>query len=43
MRTRYAAHAYPRLVPLVDALPNTPSGKIQHVELRRGASGATSG
>ncbi|MER5671895.1 AMP-binding protein [Pseudonocardia alni] len=34
VRDRYAAHAYPRTVHVVDALPKTPSGKIQRAELR---------
>jgi len=39
VRTRYAAHAYPRLVTFVDSLPKTPSGKIQRAALR--AAGAS--
>jgi len=35
VRTRYAAHAYPRRVHVVACLPKTPSGKIQRGELRR--------
>jgi acetyl-CoA synthetase len=35
VRTRYAAHAYPRRVHVVASLPKTPSGKIQRAELRR--------
>ena len=35
VRTRYAAHAYPRRVHVVANLPKTPSGKIQRGELRR--------
>jgi acetyl-CoA synthetase len=35
VRTRYAAHAYPRRVHVVASLPKTPSGKIQRGELRR--------
>jgi acetyl-CoA synthetase len=35
IRANYAAHAYPRLVSLVDALPKTPSGKIQRAVLRQ--------
>jgi len=35
VRTRYAAHAYPRKVHVVASLPKTPSGKIQRGELRR--------
>lgn len=34
VRTRYAAHAYPRRVHFVDALPKTPSGKVQRYLLR---------
>ena len=29
VKTRFAAHAYPRAVHFVDALPRTPSGKVQ--------------
>jgi acetyl-CoA synthetase len=35
VRTRFAAHAYPRRVHVVASLPKTPSGKIQRGELRR--------
>ena len=35
VKTHYAAHAYPRQVHLVPALPKTPSGKIQRAELRK--------
>ncbi|MBY8862325.1 AMP-binding protein [Nocardia sp. CA2R105] len=35
VKDRYAAHAYPRRIHFVPALPKTPSGKIQRVELRR--------
>jgi acetyl-CoA synthetase len=35
VRNNYAAHAYPRLVSFVDALPKTPSGKIQRALLRQ--------
>jgi acetyl-CoA synthetase len=35
VRTRYAAHAYPRRVHVVDALPKTPSGKVQRFLLRQ--------
>jgi acetyl-CoA synthetase len=35
VKTRYAAHAYPRTVHFIDALPKTPSGKIQRNILRR--------
>lgn len=34
VRTRLSAHAYPRLIEFVDALPKTPSGKIQRYLLR---------
>jgi acetyl-CoA synthetase len=35
VKTRYAAHAYPRSVHVVSELPKTPSGKIQRSVLRR--------
>lgn len=35
VKTRYAAHAYPRRIHFVDALPKTPSGKTQRYLLRR--------
>jgi acetyl-CoA synthetase len=35
VKTRYAAHAYPRTVHFVDALPKTPSGKIQRFVLKQ--------
>ena len=42
VKTRYAAHAYPRTVHFRDALPKTPSGKIQRYLLRdRGRPAAT--
>jgi acetyl-CoA synthetase len=34
VKTRYAAHAYPRAVHFVGALPKTPSGKIQRYALK---------
>lgn len=34
VKTRYAAHAYPRRVHFVPELPRTPSGKIQRFRLR---------
>jgi acetyl-CoA synthetase len=37
VRTRYAAHAYPRLITFADSLPKTPSGKIQRATLRAAA------
>jgi acetyl-CoA synthetase len=35
VKTKFAAHAYPRAVHYVDALPKTPSGKIQRFLLRK--------
>jgi acetyl-CoA synthetase len=35
VKTRYAAHAYPRAVHFVQTLPKTPSGKIQRFVLRQ--------
>lgn len=35
VKTRYAAHAYPREVHFVSSLPKTPSGKLQRYQLRR--------
>ena len=35
VKTRYAAHAFPRQVHFVDSLPKTPSGKIQRFILRQ--------
>lgn len=35
VKTRYAAHAYPRAVHFIDAMPKTPSGKIQRVVLKQ--------
>jgi acetyl-CoA synthetase len=35
VKTRYAAHAYPRAVHFVKTLPKTPSGKIQRFVLRQ--------
>ena len=35
VKTRYAAHAYPRAVHFIDAMPKTPSGKIQRFVLKR--------
>jgi acetyl-CoA synthetase len=35
VKTRYAAHAYPRRVNFIDALPKTPSGKVQRFVLRQ--------
>jgi acetyl-CoA synthetase len=36
VKTRLAAHAYPRRIHFVDELPKTPSGKIQRFLLRQG-------
>ncbi|MEV1294571.1 AMP-binding protein [Pseudonocardia sp. NPDC049635] len=36
VKERYARHAYPRAVHVVDSLPKTPSGKVQRFLLRRG-------
>ncbi|HEY1135743.1 MAG TPA: AMP-binding protein [Nocardioides sp.] len=35
VRNEYSAHAYPRVVHVVDALPKTPSGKVQRYLLRQ--------
>jgi acetyl-CoA synthetase len=35
VKTKFAAHAYPRRVHYVDALPKTPSGKVQRFILRQ--------
>jgi acetyl-CoA synthetase len=35
VKTRYAAHAYPRAVHFIEAMPKTPSGKIQRVVLKQ--------
>jgi acetyl-CoA synthetase len=35
VKTRYAAHAYPRQVHFVESLPKTPSGKVQRFLLRQ--------
>jgi acetyl-CoA synthetase len=34
VKTKFAAHAYPRTIHYVDALPRTPSGKVQRFLLR---------
>ena len=39
VKTGFAAHAYPRTVHFVDALPKTPSGKIQRFLLRTRQAG----
>ncbi|KND18016.1 AMP-dependent synthetase [Pannonibacter phragmitetus] len=43
VKTRLAAHEYPREVEFVDALPMTTTGKVIRRELRQRASGETSG
>ncbi|MEU8894788.1 AMP-binding protein [Nocardia sp. NPDC048505] len=35
VKTKFAAHAYPRTVHFVDSLPKTPSGKVQRFLLRQ--------
>lgn len=39
VRNRLSSHAYPRIVEFTDALPKTPSGKIQRFLLRKQAAG----
>ena len=39
VKTRYAAHAYPRRIHYVDKLPRTPSGKVQRYAIREQLSG----
>jgi acetyl-CoA synthetase len=34
VKTRFAAHAYPRIVHFVPELPKTPSGKLRRSALR---------
>ncbi|MBT2266074.1 AMP-binding protein [Rhodococcus erythropolis] len=41
VKDNYAAHAYPRRIHVVDALPKTPSGKIQRAQLRRDRAAET--
>jgi acetyl-CoA synthetase len=43
VKTRYAAHAYPRTVHFIGALPKTPSGKTQRYLLRRRRAELTAG
>jgi acetyl-CoA synthetase len=43
VKTRYAAHAYPRTIHFIDALPKTPSGKTQRYLLRRRRAELTAG
>lgn len=40
VKDKFAAHAYPRRVHFTDALPKTPSGKIQRYLLRQQRAGA---
>ena len=40
VRSGYGAHAYPRRVHAIDAMPKTPSAKIQRNVLRTGSSTA---
>jgi acetyl-CoA synthetase len=39
VKDKFAAHAYPRRVHFVDALPKTPSGKVQRYILRKQRAG----
>ena len=41
VRERFSAHAYPREIAFVEALPKTPSGKIQRFKLRELAASNT--
>lgn len=43
VKTRYAAHAYPRQVHFIAALPKTPSGKVQRFVLKTQRRGALAG
>ena len=40
VKTKYAAHAYPRAIHFTPSLPKTPSGKIQRYILRQQRTGA---
>jgi acetyl-CoA synthetase len=40
VKDKFAAHAYPRRVHFVDALPKTPSGKVQRYLLRQQRAGS---
>jgi acetyl-CoA synthetase len=40
VKTRFAAHAYPREVRFVPGLPKTPSGKLQRAQLRHNGNGS---
>jgi acetyl-CoA synthetase len=43
VKSRFAAHAYPRRIHVVDMLPKTPSGKVKRFELRASRSARSSG
>lgn len=43
VKTEFAAHAFPRQIFYVDALPKTPSGKIQRFIVRKDLRAATTG
>jgi acetyl-CoA synthetase len=43
VKTKLAAHLYPRTVHFVDELPKTPSGKIQRFELRKARTAEVQG
>lgn len=38
VRERLSTHAFPRVIEFVEALPKTPSGKIQRFKLRADAA-----
>jgi acetyl-CoA synthetase len=40
VKDKFAAHAFPRRVHFADALPKTPSGKVQRYLLRRQRAGS---
>ena len=40
VKDKFAAHAYPRRVHFVEALPKTPSGKVQRYILRTQRAGS---
>lgn len=42
VKNAYASHAYPRRIDFVEALPKTPSGKVQRAVLRQGLAGVSS-
>ncbi|MFQ4147244.1 AMP-binding protein [Arthrobacter sp. LAPM80] len=41
VKTRFAAHAYPRRIHFIDELPKTPSGKVQRYMLRQNRAAMT--